>query len=322
MTDEPQTASQQPARGTRRAPHRWSRRWLVGGGTAVLAAVVGVAVAVQAGGAPACAAALSAPPTGGTAHQGKATFYDSNGGGGNCSLPAAPANRMYVALGPGEYVGGAACGGYLDVSGPKGKVRVLIMDQCPECPTGHIDLSKEAFARIADPVRGIVPVTYRGVVDPTSVGPLTFRMKDGASRYWFAVQVGNHGNPLRSVEVQPAGGGAFRSAVRHDFNYWIVDAGMGPGPYAIRVTDVYGHRATATGVKMLPEQVQLTGTYLYGSGAGRGAARPTASPTRRPSPSPSVTVPASSPTAPAPSTTAGLLTGIGPATPTGASACG
>ncbi|WP_231925164.1 RlpA-like double-psi beta-barrel domain-containing protein [Micromonospora purpureochromogenes] len=27
------------------------------------------------------------------------------------------------------------------------------MDQCPECEPGHLDLSREAFAEIADPVQ-------------------------------------------------------------------------------------------------------------------------------------------------------------------------
>jgi expansin (peptidoglycan-binding protein) len=91
----------------------------------------------------------AAPPIESTVHSRKAIFYDSKGAGGNCSLPAAPADRLYVALGPSEYSAGAACGGHLDVTGPRGKVRVLIMDQCPECQPGHLDLSKEAFARIA-----------------------------------------------------------------------------------------------------------------------------------------------------------------------------
>jgi expansin (peptidoglycan-binding protein) len=217
----------------------------------------------------------AAPPTGGTVHTGKATFYDSKGAGGNCSLPAAPADRLYVALGPSEYSSGAACGGHLDVTGPRGKVRVLVMDQCPECPPGHLDLSKEAFARIGDPARGVVPVSYRAVVDPPLSGPLAFRMKDGSSQWWFAVQVGNHGNPLRSVEARPASGGSWRSAARQDYNYWLVDNGLGPGPYSVRVTDVYGHQVVAhrraDGAGADPE-VHRPDVWRLGGRAGSGPA--------------------------------------------------
>lgn len=276
--------------GHRRAPRR-SARWLIAAGITTVAAVLGIALAVRSGAAPACAAGLAAPPTGDTVHNGKATFYDSAGAGGNCSFPSAPADRLYVALSPSEYAAAAACGGYLDVTGPKGKVRVVIMDQCPGCAPGHLDLSKEAFAKIADPVQGVVPVSYRAVVDPPLSGPLTFRMKDGASQWWFAVQVGNHGNPLRSVEAK-APGGSYRPAVRQNYNYWIIDGGLGVGPYTIRVTDVYGHQASAANIRMAPEQIQHSTVRMYGGGAPAPAARtptPSRPPSIRPTPSAPVT---------------------------------
>lgn len=199
MTDgsAPGDPAPRPTAGRRRALRSARTRWLVAGGVAALATVLGLSLALRSGAAPACAAprALAAPPAGTTVHKGKATFYDSKGAGGNCSYPSAPANRRYVALGPSEYAAGAACGGFLDVTGPRGTVRVLVMDQCPECEPGHLDLSREAFAEIADPVQGVVGISYRAVVDPPLPGPLTFRIKEGASQWWFAVLVGQHGKP-------------------------------------------------------------------------------------------------------------------------------
>ncbi|WP_329107924.1 expansin EXLX1 family cellulose-binding protein [Micromonospora sp. NBC_01699] len=288
-------------RGGHRRATRAPIRWLTAAGITGVAAVLGIVLAVRSGAEPACAAALAAPPTGNTVHSGKATFYDSAGAGGNCSFPSAPADRLYVALGPSEYASAAACGGYLDVTGPKGRVRVVIMDQCPECAPGHIDLSREAFARIADPVQGVVPVSYRAVVNPPSSGPLTFRMKDGTSQWWFAVQVGNHGNPLRSVEAKGTGGG-FRTAGRQNYNYWIVDGGLGAGPYSIRVTDVYGRQATATNIRLAPEQVQRSTVTMSGAAAPAAGARtptPARSPSTRPTPSAAPTAAVSEPNEPA-----------------------
>ncbi|TDB74919.1 expansin EXLX1 family cellulose-binding protein, partial [Micromonospora sp. KC723] len=301
------------ARGSRRAPRSARSRWLAAGGVTALATVLGLSLALRSGAAPACAAPVragaplaAAPPVGDTVLKGKATFYDSQGGGGNCSYPSAPANRLYVALGPGEYAAGAACGGSLDVTGPRGTVRVLITDQCPECAPGHLDLSREAFARIADPVQGVVPVSYRAVVDPPLPGPLTFRIKEGASQYWFAVLVGDHGNPLRSVEVRQGGSGTFRPAARQDYNYWLIESGAGPGPYTVRVTDVYGHRATATGVTMSPGRVQRSTVRMYGStGAAPAAAvARAAAPSRVSSPRPSVGPSRSAPPRPSASVSA------------------
>jgi expansin (peptidoglycan-binding protein) len=198
-------------------------------------------------------------------------------------VPGPPADRLYVALGASEYAKGAACGSHLDVTGPRGTVRALVMDQCGGCPPGKLDLSKQAFARIANLSQGIVPVTYRAAVDPPLPGPLTFRMKQGASQWWFALQVGNHGNPLRTVEAMRAGG-AWRAAARQDDNYWIIDGGIGPGPYSIRVTDVYGHRVVVPGIRMVPEQLQRGAIRMYGADAAPQAAPP--SPTAAP-PTPS-----------------------------------
>ncbi|MER7165526.1 expansin EXLX1 family cellulose-binding protein [Micromonospora sp. NPDC000207] len=320
MTDPdlPKDLDRPPGPGRRRAPSAIPPRWLLAVGVAGVASVLGLTLVLR-DAAPVCAApppvaapvlaagpaALAAPPVAGRLNQGKATFYDLAGGIGNCSYPTPPSNKRYVALGPSEYASAAACGGYLDVTGPKGSVRVLVVDQCPECAPGHIDLSAEAFREIADPVQGIVPVSYRALVDPALPGPLTFRIKEGASQYWFSVLVGSHGNPLRSVEVRPGTSGAWRTATRQSYNYWEIGSGAGPGPYSIRVTDTNGNRAVATGIRMAPGQVQATDVRMYGGGSATTAPRaassasPSATPSRSASPSPSVS-PSASPS-PSPS---------------------
>jgi expansin (peptidoglycan-binding protein) len=239
-----------------------SARWYAAGGAVVLAAVAGVALLLQQTTAAACAA----PPTGSTVRSGKATFYDMGGGTGNCSFASLPSNDLYVALGNSQYSSAGACGSYLDVTGPKGKVRVKVVDRCPECAVGHLDLSRTAFKKIASEVQGLVPVKYKAVVNAPTPGPLTVRFKDGTSRYWFAVLIDNHANPITSVQVAGPSG-SFRSAKRADYNYWIIESGAGAGPFKIKITDVYGHTATATGIKIQPEKTQTTGVRLTGAAA-------------------------------------------------------
>lgn len=53
--------------------------------------------------------------------RGTATHYVLSGTG-DCSYPAAPADGLYVALSLAEYDGAAACGRYVEVSGPDGSV--------------------------------------------------------------------------------------------------------------------------------------------------------------------------------------------------------
>jgi expansin (peptidoglycan-binding protein) len=243
---------------------RSGARWpLLGlGGLGAAAAVIVVALGIgQVTGGPACASVVPAAAT--TA--GTATHYVLSGTG-NCSYPSPPADGLFVALSPAEYHGAAACGGYIEVSGPNGSVRAEVIDQCPPCAAGHIDLSEAAFARIAPLSAGLVSVTYRAVADPAHPAPVAIRVKEGSSRYWLALLAMNTGNPLASVQVE-SGPGGWRDLVRADYDYWIAASGAGDGPFTVRLTDTAGHQVTVRGVTLTPGVVQDTGIRMYGAGS-------------------------------------------------------
>ena len=42
--------------------------------------------------------------------------------------------------------------------------------------------------------------------------------------------------------------GAWHDVARVDYNYFVDDSGMGPGPYTVRVTDVYGNVLEDSGI--------------------------------------------------------------------------
>lgn len=192
---------------------------------------------------------------------GKATHYGPASTGGNCSFPSVPKNKLTVAAGPDLYAAGAACGGYLDVTSGGHTIRVKITDKCPECGPGHLDLTDEAFRALAPLVRGIIPITYRVVTNPQPASTLSFRVKEGSSRYWLAVLVDGAGNRLRSVEIKT--GSRWRALQRSDYGYWIAQNGLGTGPFTVRVTDVARHRATATKMRLAPGTFQRTAVRLY-----------------------------------------------------------
>jgi expansin len=226
------------------------------GAGVVVAGAATVALVAQASGA-ACAAVA--------ATSGQATHYAADGGG-NCSFDKV-SEPLVVALGNAEYKAGAACGGYLDVKGPKGTVRVKVTDRCPECAAGHIDLSREAFARIGDLNAGIIKVSYSPVTSPAVPGPMTVRVKEGSSQYWLALRFDNTGNPLASAELQS--GGSFRALVRTDYNYWLAESGAGNGPFTVRLTDTAGRRTTLSGIALSPGAVQRPGAAPGGTVAPR-----------------------------------------------------
>jgi expansin (peptidoglycan-binding protein) len=277
-----------------------------GAAAAVLAVVVGIG---QASGTPACAAVLSgsaltaqdapAAAAGGSV-TGIATHYVLQSLP-NCSYPNPPADQLFVALSPAEYASAGGCGGYLEVTGPDGSVRVKVIDQCPECATGHIDLSEPAFAKLAPLAAGLINVHYTYLADPALPGPISIEVKDGSSQYWLALLADNTGNPLTSVQVRTSSG--WQSLQRASYNYWIAQSGAGSGPFTVRLTDNQGNVATVSGISLSPGSTQVTGTYMYGAGSNPGPVPP-------PSPAPATSAPASAPAtyAPAPPTAPGTGT--------------
>ena len=270
-------------------PGRTRRRFRAGPAAAAGAgaAVVMVALAVgisQATASPACASVITPVTTtdisGPGAHEatvagarangqtsGEATHYELAAGvTGNCSYPSPPAGQLYVALPPPEYGGSAACGSYLQVTGPDGSVTAEVVDQCPECQAGHIDLSEQAFARIAPLSAGLVPVSYRTLADPPLPAPLAMLVKTGSSAYYLALLPLNNGNPLAGVAVRQDSGG-WQELARTTYGYWLASSGAGPGPFTVRLTDSLGHQAMVNGITISPGVVQSTTTPMYGAAA-------------------------------------------------------
>jgi expansin (peptidoglycan-binding protein) len=179
-------------------------------------------------------------------HQGIATYYAATGAGA-CLFDPTPNDLIVAAMNAEEWNNSAACGAFVRVIGPNGKVTVRIVDLCPECRAGHLDLSREAFARIADLPQGRVSITWQQV-SPTLSGPIAYHFKDGSNQWWTAVQIRNHRNPIAKLEYRNAGG-QWVSVLRTSYNYFVqTNPGMGPGPYAFRVTDGYGKVLSDSGI--------------------------------------------------------------------------
>ncbi|CUU59809.1 Peptidoglycan-binding domain-containing protein, expansin [Parafrankia irregularis] len=212
--------------------------------------------------APPPAQPLAAPASGriqpGTVYRGRATHYGADGGG-NCMFdrlndPAMPV----VAMNEADYETARACGAYIQVTGPGGSVVVKVTDRCPECAPGQLDLSEQAFARIAGGVPGLVDVTWR-LASPSGLGAVQYKVKEGSSAYWLALQVRQHRNLVTSLEVRV--NGVWTPLRREMWNYFIAPNGLGPGPFTVRITDVFGERLVHT-VSLSPGTTQqATGQF-------------------------------------------------------------
>lgn len=182
--------------------------------------------------------------------EGEGTYYDADGSG-NCTFPPSPGDLMVAAMNDGQYEGSAVCGICAHVTGPLGEVTVRIVDRCPECAPGDLDLSPQAFDRIAEHAHGRVPIRWREV--PCEVAsPIVYHFKDGSNPWWAAIQIRNHRNRVVRLEVLDDDGRA-TELPRVDYNYFLAESGLGEGPYRLRVTDVYGSTIEDEGVPLLDD---------------------------------------------------------------------
>jgi len=268
-------------------PPKPRRRWIVPASIgAVVIVVISIVLATQ--GLDKAACTKTAAPhwrTVAFAPGGSASFYTASRGG-ECGF-GPPSSDAYAALGTAEYASGGACGEWLDVTGPAGVTRVEVVDECPGCPPGKIDLSKAAFTRIGALSAGIIPVSYTTVVDPQPPTAMRVKVKGGTAYSALSVVIDGHGDRLSTVELQtPAG---FVPLRRGSDNHWTAPSGAVAAPFTLRVSDVYGHQVTAGGLSLDPSAFQQTTAMLYGAPAPSASAGPSASTSPSPSPSPDAT---------------------------------
>jgi expansin (peptidoglycan-binding protein) len=181
------------------------------------------------------------------------TYYDATGAGA-CSFDATPDDLDVAAMDAPEYDNSAVCGECVAITGPKGNLTVRVVDLCPECEKGHLDLSQEAFAKLADVSLGHVAVTWK-VVECAVKGNLGYNYKDGVSQYWFAVQVTNSRLPIAKLEIEK--NGTFTEVERESYNYFVDSDGSGTGKVTVRVTSIDGQQLIDT---LPPAEANVTST--------------------------------------------------------------
>jgi expansin (peptidoglycan-binding protein) len=272
-----------------RGPARGNRIWLTGGvisavglGTALVLyptapgcpnpagttqAMTGQLTAARMGNTPRAGPASGSAPT---RVRATAVFYNPGDVVGSCNLGPLRAKAAYASLPPRRFAHGAACGTYLEVAGPHGRVRAEVVDLCEACEPTTINLSRAAFRRVASLVPGSATVTFWRVTNPSLPGPLEVRVSLTSSGH-RALQVINHGNRLASVAVAPhAGAGPWQSMTQGTHDFWVATQDLGAGPFTVAVTDTLGHRALLTSVRLTPGTLVRSSVWMY-HGAPRAA---------------------------------------------------
>ena len=201
-------------------------------------------------------------PSIGMTYTGEGTYYGATGGGA-CSYDPSPQNLMVAAMNNPQWQNSAVCGMCVEVTGPKGdanKIVVRIVDLCPECKTGDLDLSQEAFAKIADVSAGRVKISWQPVACSVS-GPVSYKYKDGTSQWWMGVQVRNSRLPVSKVELMEGGSPVALKA--ESYGYYTLSSPSGrPGPYSFRLTSINNVQITEPSVVLSPS-TPVQGTQQF-----------------------------------------------------------
>jgi len=161
-------------------------------------------------------------------------------------LPRESGPLLVAAAADADYAKAARCGSCAVVIGPSDEeVLVRIVDRCPACKAGDLDLSRDAFELLAPLAKGRIPIRWLPV--PCAVdGPLAYHFKPGSNAQWTAIQVRNHRYPIAALEARDDRG-RFVALERAAYNFFVGKA-LGDKPLTLRVTDARGQTQVDTGV--------------------------------------------------------------------------
>ncbi|KND36682.1 expansin EXLX1 family cellulose-binding protein [Streptomyces acidiscabies] len=194
----------------------------------------------------------------GRTYQGVATAYDIGDGNGACSF-GPTGDTMTAAMNTADYETSKACGAYVRVSAGGAAITVRITNECPApCQPGQLDLSQQAFAKLAPLVTGRIPISW-SLLSPSVDGNVSVRYKTGSSQYWCGIQALGHRNPVARLEVRS--GGSWLRLERTGYNYFLSEHGSGCGG-SIRITDIYGEQLVMDGLPVKANVIQPTGVQF------------------------------------------------------------
>jgi len=181
-------------------------------------------------------------------YSGNATTYTYTGGGA-CTRDPIPAGTLVGAINAPQYYGSILCGAHLSVTGPVGTAQVLIVDLCPSCASGDLDLDTAVFQAITGATDGRYPITWRLISPPLS-GPIGYRF-EGSNPFYIKVQVIDHRNPIYLIELD-TGAGSFVPLERTADGFFQYNSSSPLGLLTLRVTDIYNNTPTDSGIPIAP----------------------------------------------------------------------
>ena len=88
------------------------------------------------------------------------------------------------------------------------------------------------------------------IVDCPISSPLQLHNKDGASQYYFSMQVVNANKAVQSLDVSTDGGNTWKPTERKYYNFFELGGGAGAPTASIRVTSTDGQQVVVDNVDL------------------------------------------------------------------------
>ncbi len=170
-----------------------------------------------------------------------ATYTGSGYTGGASLLDPTPPDKEITALNPEDYnsygIAAALAGAYLEVTGEKGSTVVFVNDLYPEGAPGALDLCPTSFDKIGDMLAGKIDISWHLVAAPVT-GNVSYRIKEGTTIAWFAIQVRDHKYPVLKMEYYKDG--EWINMEKMPWNHFV-GRDIDTTTPKIRITDIRGY---------------------------------------------------------------------------------
>ncbi|GLD97987.1 hypothetical protein PINS_up006684 [Pythium insidiosum] len=128
---------------------------------------------------------------------------------GNCNFMSMTpeASTKYAAINDAQWSGSMTCGRCAEVSciddrcADKSKKEIVyIVDRCPECKQGDLDVSPDVFKSVTGSGPSRLKTQWRFVSCPVQ-GNIKYCLKDGSNEFWTAVQPANVAKGVKSLTI-------------------------------------------------------------------------------------------------------------------------
>ena len=190
-----------------------------------------------------------------------ATFTGSGYSGGAALLDPIALDMEITALNPEDYncygIQAALAGAYLEVTGQKGTTVVYVTDLYPEGAPGALDLCPTSFGKIDEMAKGKIDIKWHIVAAPVT-GNVSYRIKEGSTKSWLAVQVRNHRYPVLKMECYT--NNTWVDMKKMPWNHFLIENIDSTTP-KIRITDIRGFVLTDT-IDSIPESGDTRPAYI------------------------------------------------------------